>query len=256
MGRVRLSCCIIARDEADRIERCIEAVKGLADEIVVVDSGSTDDTVEKARALGARVFHRDWDGYGPQKRYAEDCAAHHWVLNLDADEVVTPELAEEIRTLLSIGQPPLAAYRVRMPVVFPGHRKPRLWAESHNYVRLYDRRRVRFRDSLVHDTVNTRHERVGQLSHPALHYSNRSIEHVRQKLDRYTHLQAKELRKSPLLVALRIPFEYPLVFIRYYLLRRNFTGGMFGLQSSHIAAEMRVKRLLRILKAQRAEARA
>ena len=90
MGRVRLSCCIIARDEADRLARCIEAVKGLADEVVVVDSGSTDRTVEIARDLGARVFHRDWDGYGPQKRYAEDCAAYDWVLNLDADEVVTP----------------------------------------------------------------------------------------------------------------------------------------------------------------------
>lgn len=251
MARVKLSCCIIAFNEADRLARCIEAVRDIADEIVVVDSGSSDSTVDLARALGAQVYHRAWDGYGPQKRYAEDCAAHPWILNLDADEVVTPELAHEIRTLLSIGQPPLPAYRITMPTVFPGASKPRLWAESHNYVRLYDRRKVRFRDSLVHDTVDTKTERVGQLEHVALHYSNRSIEHVRQKLDRYTQLQAKELRKSPLAVWLRLPFEYPLVFFRYYILRRNFTGGSFGFQSSHIAAEMRVKRLLRILKAQR-----
>lgn len=251
MARVPLSCCIIARDEADRIERCILAVRDLADEVVVVDSGSTDDTVDRAKALGARTFFRAWDGYGPQKRFAEDCASHAWILNIDADEVVTPELAQEIRTLLSIAQPPLPAYRVRMPTVFPGASKPRLWAESHNYVRLYDRRKVRFRDSLVHDTVDTAHHPVGQLEHIALHYSNRSIAHVRQKLDRYTHLQAKELRKSPLAIWLRLPLEYPLVFFRYYVLRRNFTGGMFGLQSSHIAAEMRVRRLLRILKAQR-----
>ena len=110
---------------------------------------------------------------------------------------------------------------------------------------------MRFRQSLVHDTVDTKHEQVSQLEHIALHYSNRSIEHVRQKLDRYTQLQAKELRKSPVAVWLRLPFEYPLVFFRYYILRRNFTGGSFGFQSSHIAAEMRVKRLLRILEAQR-----
>lgn len=251
MARVKLSCCIIAFNEADRLARCIEAVRGIADEIVVVDSGSTDGTVDLARSLGARVFFRAWDGYGPQKRFAEDCAAYDWILNLDADEVVTPELAGEIQTLLSVAQPPLPAYRVKMPTVFPGAAKPRLWAESHNYVRLYDRRKVRFRESLVHDTVDTKHEPVGQLEHIALHYSNRSIEHVRQKLDRYTHLQAKELRKSPLAVWLRLPFEYPLVFVRYYILRRNFTGGSFGFQSSHIAAEMRVKRLLRILRAQR-----
>ena len=251
MARVKLSCCIIAHNEADRLARCIEAVRGIADEVVVVDSGSTDGTVELARSLGARAFFRAWDGYGPQKRYAEECVAHNWILNLDADEVVTPELAREIQTLLSIAQPPLPAYRVKMPTVFPGATRPRLWAESHNYVRLYDRRKVRFRDSLVHDTVDTRHEPVGQLEHIALHYSNRSIEHVRQKLDRYTQLQAKELRKSPIAIYLRLPFEYPLVFFRYYFLRRNFTGGSFGFRSSHIAAEMRVKRLLRILKAQR-----
>lgn len=256
MARVRLSCCIIAFNEADRLARCIEAVRDIADEIVVVDSGSTDGTVDLARSLGAQVFQRAWDGYGPQKRFAEDCASYDWILNLDADEVVTPALASEIKTLLSIAQPPLPAYRIKMPTVFPGATKPRLWAESHNYVRLYDRRKVRFRESLVHDTVDTRHEPVGQLEHIALHYSNRSIEHVRQKLDRYTQLQAKELRKSPLAVWLRLPFEYPLVFFRYYILRRNFTGGAFGLQSSHIAAEMRVRRLLRILKAQSEAGRA
>lgn len=254
MSRVPLSACIIARDEADRIGRCIHAVRGLADEVVVVDSGSTDDTVARSQALGAKTFHRAWDGYGPQKRFSEDCASHDWILNLDADEVVTPELAEEIRALLA-SEPPLAGYRVPMPTVFPGAGKPRLWAERHNYIRLYDRRRMRFRDSLVHDTVDTGDQPVGQLTGVALHYSNRSIEHVRQKLDRYTHLQARELRKSPLLVWLRLPLEYPAVFLRYYILRRNFTGGMFGLRSSHIAAEMRVKRLLRILQAQRAEAR-
>lgn len=252
MSRVPLSACIIARDEADRIERCIEAVRGLADEVVVVDSGSTDDTVARAEALGARVFSRAWDGYGPQKRFSEDCASNDWVLNLDADEVVTPQLAAEIRALMA-SEPPLAGYRVPMPTVFPGASKPRLWAESHNYIRLYDRSRMRFRDSLVHDTVDEAGQPVGQLKGVALHYSNRSIEHVRQKLDRYTHLQAKELRKSPLAVWLRLPIEYPSVFFRYYVLRRNFTGGLFGLQSSHIAAEMRVRRLLRILKAQRAE---
>ena len=103
-----LSCCIIAHNEGDRIERCILAVRGIVDEVVVVDCGSTDDTVAKAEALGAKVFYNAWDGYGPQKRFAEDCAANDWILNLDADEVVTPELAREIAALMRAPGGPVA----------------------------------------------------------------------------------------------------------------------------------------------------
>ena len=158
-----LSCCIIAHNEGDRIERCIRAARGIVDEVVVVDSGSTDDTVAKAEALGAKVFFNAWDGYGPQKRFAEDCAANDWILNLDADEVLTPELAEEIAALMRTPAGLLPAYRFRQVTVYPGHDKPRLWADFHNYVRLYDRRRVRFRHSRVHDTVDTKDFPVGQL---------------------------------------------------------------------------------------------
>ncbi|MFZ1991982.1 MAG: glycosyltransferase, partial [Alphaproteobacteria bacterium] len=73
-----LSCCIITQDEGDRIERCMRAVRPIVDEIVVVDSGSTDDTVARAEALGAKVLFHAWDGYGPQKRFAEDCCTHDW----------------------------------------------------------------------------------------------------------------------------------------------------------------------------------
>ena len=111
-----LSCCIIAHNEGDRIERCIRAAQPIVDEIVVVDSGSTDDTVAKAKALGAKVFYNAWDGYGPQKRFAEDCASHDWILNLDADEVVTPELAREIAALMRSPVGPAA----RLPLP-PGH---------------------------------------------------------------------------------------------------------------------------------------
>jgi glycosyltransferase involved in cell wall biosynthesis len=89
MLRAPVSCCIITKNEGDRIERCILSVRDIVDEIVVVDSGS-EDTVEKAKAFGAKIFVRKWDGFGPQKRYAEECATYDWILNLDADEVATP----------------------------------------------------------------------------------------------------------------------------------------------------------------------
>jgi glycosyltransferase involved in cell wall biosynthesis len=243
-----LSCCIIAHNEGDRIERCIRAVRDLADEIVVVDSGSSDDTVHKAKALGAKLFFREWDGYGPQKRHAEDCATHDWILNLDADEVVTPELAAEIAAIMKTPESRVPAYRFRQVTVYPGHDRPRLWADFHNYVRLYDRRKVRFRDSLVHDTVDTGDHEVGQLEGIALHHSWRSLDHLRGKLDRYTDLQAKELKKPRWAILLRLPFEYPILFFRYYILRRHFTGGLTGLRAAHAIASARRRRLLKILR--------
>ncbi|ESQ89585.1 glycosyl transferase [Asticcacaulis sp. AC460] len=250
MGPTSLSCCIIARNEGDRIGDVIRAVSGLVDEVVVIDSGSTDNTIVVAEALGARVVHHDWPGYGPQKRYSEDCAAYDWILNLDADEVVTPELYSEIKALMSAG-PTLNAYRFRIMNVYPGWNAPRLWADFHNYVRLYDRRVVRFRESPVHDTVDTRDEPVGQLTGTVTHFSSRSFEHIRQKFESYNTLQAKVLKKPSWQLWARLPLEYPLGFLRYYVFRRHFTGGVDGLRVSHIAAEARFKRILKFLAAKR-----
>lgn len=247
-----LSCCIIAQDEGDRIDRCIRAVQDIVDEIVVVDSGSKDDTVARCERLGAKVVFHKWDGYGPQKRFAEDCASNDWILNLDADEVVTPELAREIAALMRVPEGRLAAYRFRQVTVYPGKEHPRLWADFHNYVRLYDRRQVRFRESRVHDTVDTKDFPVGQLRGVAFHYSWRSIDHVRRKLESYTDLQAKELKKSRWSVLARLPIEYPVLFFRYYVLRRNITGGITGIRITHEIARARTRRLLKIARAQAA----
>ena len=249
-ARVPLSCTIIAKNEADRIARCIEAVQPIADDIVVIDSGSSDDTVAIAQNLGARVVFRSWDGFGPQKRFAEDQAKYDWILNLDADEVLSPALADEIKVLLA--QPPeLKAYRFKQVTVYPGNEQPRLWADYHNYVRLYDRSAVRFRDSLSHDTVDLGTTRAGQLQNTALHFSFRSLAHVRRKLDSYTDLQARELKKPRWQLHLRRPIEYPVLFLRYYVLRRHFTGGLYGLKAAHAFAAGRAQRIGKFLAAQK-----
>lgn len=245
-ARVPLSCTIIAKNEADRIARCIEAVKAIADDIVLVDSGSSDGTLAIAEQLGARTLFRTWDGFGPQKRFAEEQARHDWILNLDADEILTHELAAEIRELLS-GPPPLNAYRFKQVTVYPGHSKPRLWADYHNYVRLYDRRAVRFRNSLTHDTVDMGTERAGQLKNAALHFSFRSLDHARNKLNSYTDLQARELKKPRWQMVLRRPVEYPVLFFRYYILRRHFTGGRYGFMAAHTFAAGRAQRIKKLL---------
>jgi glycosyltransferase involved in cell wall biosynthesis len=245
MTAVKLSVIIIAKNEADRIGACLRAVEGLADDVVVVDSDSTDETMHIAASMGARIFNNPWVGYGPQKRFSEDCALNDWVLNLDADEVVSPELKSEIKALLA-STPPLNAYRMKIRNVYPRQSKPRLWADYNHYVRLYNRKVVRFRESLVHDTVDTRDEKVGELKAPVIHFSARSFAHIRAKLDSYMTLQAKALKKPLWVIGLRLPFEYPSVFIRYFLFRRHFTGGWQGVYSAHLAAEARVKRLWRL----------
>lgn len=247
--RTPLSCTIITKNEGDRLERCIRAVADLADEIVLVDCGSSDDTAAVAERLGARVVFNAWTGYGPQKRFAEDAASHNWIFNLDADEVVTPALAREIRALMN-HTPPLSAYRVHIRNVYPGWTHPNLLAETNHYVRLYDKRVVRFRDSPVHDTVETGSRPVGRLKGPVWHFSGRSFEHIERKYDDYTSLQAKTLRKPVWWLRLRLVFEYPSVFVRYYVLRGHFTGGRDGFTSSRIAARARVNRLRKMLEAQ------
>src|SRR5829696_9538141 len=119
-----LSIFIISRDEADRIGDTIRAIRDLTDDLVVVDSGSSDGTQGIAEALGARVIHHPWPGYGPQKRFAEDQCRHLWLLNLDADEVVPPELEREIRALFAEGEPQSPAYRIGIAEIFPGEDRP------------------------------------------------------------------------------------------------------------------------------------
>jgi len=137
-----LSVFIIAQDEADRIGDAIRAVRDLSDDVVVVDSGSTDATPAVAVGLGARVIHHPWPGYGPQKRFAEEQCRHEWLLNLDADEVVPPELEREIRALFAAGEPRSPAYRIGIAEIFPGEDRPHSWAYTLSPVRLYQKRRL------------------------------------------------------------------------------------------------------------------
>lgn len=242
-----LSVTIITRNEADRIERCIAAVRGLAAEVVVADSGSTDDTIEKARAMGARVLHHDWQGYGLQKRFAEQQAAQDWILNLDADEVVTPELAAEIEALLA--KPSLmAGYRLRIVGVHPGKTRPHPGSETYNVVRLYDRRRVTYSDSPVHDRVVMGEELAGQLQNIVLHYSWRSLDHLRTKMQAYADYQVQTMHKPLGGLLLRLPFEYPAVFLKYYFTRGHIGGGLTGLRITHMTAAIRTGRIWNMIR--------
>ncbi|AGK58421.1 family 2 glycosyl transferase [Hyphomicrobium denitrificans 1NES1] len=246
MRKLPLSCFIIAKNEADRIARTIRSVRSWVDEVVVVDSGSSDGTIAIARAEGARVIVQPWLGFGGQKRFAEEQCRHDWVLNLDADEVVPADLRREIITLLRSGAPANVAYGMPIHIVYPGQNKPRMWARDNWYARLYDRSVVRFRDSCVHDSVVTDGHSVGRLKAPIHHYSIRSFDHMRTKLDERMSLAAAHARpRNRSLTFARLLVEFPMNFYKYYIVRRHFTGGIMGLRYATVLSSFRVAKVYR-----------
>lgn len=237
-----ISVFLIARNEEARLPRTLAAL-AWADEIVLIDSGSTDRTVAIAEAAGARVLHRDWDGYGPQKVYAEQSCSHDWVLNVDADEVVPPALADEIRA--ATGTP--RAFRIRILNVYPGDARPRPLANDYNVVRFYHRSVAGYRDHPLFDRVETRGA-TGQLRAPIHHFPLTSWAHFVDKENRYSTYAADTARARPRWqLLLRLPFEMPVAFLKFYLFRRHVLGGWKGFVFSLAAAFARTLRIAKML---------
>jgi len=223
----RLTCTIVACNEADRIERTLRSLSGLVDEIVVVDSGSSDETVALAERYHARVVPHDWSGFGPQKRFAEDQSSNDWILNLDGDEWLSDKLRAELAALLAKPQPPTRCFRFRVRIVYPRREAPAPFAHYHKYVRLYNRTATRCRDSLTHDEVAPTQDIV-QLHGAILHRSYRDFAHIVTKTIGYYQLQRKEGVVPSRLGALRLALELPYQFVKYYIFRRHIFGGADG----------------------------
>ncbi|MDP3406886.1 glycosyltransferase family 2 protein [Bosea sp. (in: a-proteobacteria)] len=229
-----LSIFIIARDEADRIERTIEAVRSLSDDIVLVDSGSTDGTQDLAARLGARVIPNPWPGYGLQKQFAEDQCRHDWLLNLDADEVVPPAMVAEIAALFAGSGPAADAYELRIAEIFPGERAPHRFAYALAPVRLYRRDKGRYSPSPVHDRVDLAPgARIARLKGTVHHYSVRSLGEQMSKLNSYSDAQADDLDKRGVwLSVFRLAVEFPANFIKAYIGRRHALRGVYGFMTA------------------------
>lgn len=246
--KLPISVFIIAKDEEVRLPRCLAALASWAGEIILVDSGSTDRTVEIGEAYGAKVYHRAWDGYGPQKRFAEQQCRYDWVLNIDADEVVTQELADEIKVLFDKASLGPDAFRLRILTVYPGKTRPRLWANDYNVVRLYHRSVGSYSDDAVHDRVDIGDHRARQLQAPIYHYTNISVSHAAQKALSFAEFRADTTDgKSTAVLKARLLYEFPLVFLKTYFGRRHFTGGWQGYYFALCHAFMRTTRLALIL---------
>ena len=226
----RLSVCITAFNSAETLADVLRSVRW-ADEIIVLDSGSSDATEAIARAAGVRWFTQPFAGYAAQKQKTIDLATGDWVLILDSDEVVSQPLAREIQTLLA-GDPDRDGYDLpRRELVF--------WTLAHpsvrrnRFLRLARREAARMSDRAVHETVLVDGS-VGSLGHELLHYGERSIAIKVDKINQYSTLGVDALKRSPKLRDLLI--RPPWYFFRHYVLKRNCLTGLPGLVTSTIGA--------------------
>ncbi|NOZ39232.1 MAG: glycosyltransferase family 2 protein [Planctomycetes bacterium] len=254
--RCPISVYIVAKNEADRIGRAVRSVIDWVDEVIVVDSGSEDATVLIASEAGARVLYHAWPGYGPQKRYGEDLCRNDWLINLDADEEVSPELAAEIQSHFNGQLPSCAAFRMRVTDMLPGEKRPKWFAYSYEIMRLYDRRQGRCSDHAYKDRVEMATGTVEELNGRIWHHSFRDWESTVAKLNFYTSQVAQDrVHRKMRLLRLRLFTEFPLQFLKCYLGRRFIFRGAMGLAMSVTVAYLNLLRLLKTEEAQKLHAK-
>lgn len=248
--KIPLSVFIITKNEADRVADAINSVSEWVDEVIVVDSGSTDDTLQIAESLGAKTYFREWEGFGLQKRYGESLCSNQWILNLDADEVITDSLKKAIIKLFDEGNFAFDAYRVKRRIVHPAKKKKIYsFGPGDYFVRLYDRDKAEYKDSPVHDSVMFKDpamgdKDIGTLDGIMLHHSFRSYRHMVEKINFYSSMQALDMtKKNRKISALRIITEPFTCFLKAYILRRYFLWGVDGFIESVIYAFARTIRL-------------
>lgn len=221
-----ISVVLITKNAAALLEKCLQSC-AFADEIVVVDSGSSDRTLAIASVYKAKVIHQDWLGFGPQKQFAIEQASHDWVLCLDADEWLSDTLINEIKVLMT--KPTGHAWRFARSNKFMG----RFLKYGEGYpdysLRLFHRRHARWSDDLVHEYVIADGE-IGTLKGDLMHESGEDIARYLEKQNRYTTLQAEALfQRGKKAGAGKLVFSPLLRFIKFYLVRQGFRDGLPGL---------------------------
>ena len=231
---MKISATIITFNEERNLPRAVESLR-CADEIIIVDSGSTDRTVEIAEKLGARVVESAWPGYANQKNFAAEQATHDWILSIDADESLSEALEAEIWRLKKNG-PQFDAYTMPRLAKYLGR-----WIHHSGWypdrkVRLYHRGKARWEGPYVHESVSVKGV-VGDLESNLLHFTCESLSEHLKTMDRYTTLAAEQLIEAGQTVTWgRLIFEPPWTFFRAYFVKLGFLDGVEGLAIANMAA--------------------
>ncbi len=246
-----ISVFIIAKNEADRIVSVINAVKKFADEILVIDSGSQDETVSASIAAGAKVMFNEWKGYGQQKIFGENQCRNKWILNIDADEEVSPELSSEIHQIFSQNLPQnYCGFRIKIVNKFRFEKNPHKFAYYYNQLRLYNKDFAGFKNSAVHDSVEIKKDNqkkeIGQLQNIIYHQSFRSFTHWIEKINSYSQMQAQDsFVKGKCPSFAKILLTPIIAFLKAFLIRRYFIYGFDGIIYSYLFAFSRFAKTIK-----------
>ncbi len=225
-SRPAITAYMLTLNEGRQIRPALESVKW-ADEIIVVDSFSTDETPQVARDCGARVLSEKFDGFGKLRNVAIKAARNDWVFSLDADERCTPELAEEVATELAA--PKFDAYHIPRKSHFLGHWMRHCgWYPDFRQPQFFDRRRLRYNDELVHESY-TLDGRLGYLREHVLQYPWDTVEIATAKLQRYSTLMARRLAQEGKRASVaKMLLRPPAMFLKVFVVQQGFRDGSYG----------------------------
>ena len=227
MTKIQASVYIICQDEEDNIARVLTSVSDF-DEVIVVDSGSTDQTLEIAATFeNCKIHSHDWQGYAKQKRTAKSLCRHPWVLSLDADQVLSPALREEIRAMIADDQ---GFDALDGPIVGNDYllKPSHPWTRYNTAIKFFKKDKGDYLDVSVHESIHVT-GRVKKTSAPIYHHGNEKIDEAIDKVNRYSSLIViDKLKKGKQPRLLKLLFVFPLAFFKSYILKRNFLNGRGG----------------------------
>jgi len=230
-----LSVIIITKNEEDNIRRCLNSIRWV-DEVIIVDSGSTDRTLDIAKEYTNKVYSTDWQGYGIQKQRALDKATGTWVLNLDADECVSEQLKQDICTALKRND--VDAYRLPIHLRFYNKTLSHSWSPK-NHIRLFKRKGARYTDKIVHEEILLpSHAKVGKLQNAIEHYCLKDISHALYKMNLYSSHSAeinRKKNKSPRFLKTLLSSWW--MFFRCYFIQGGVLEGRDGFLLAVLSAQ-------------------
>ncbi|HSR51837.1 MAG TPA: glycosyltransferase family 2 protein [Acidobacteriota bacterium] len=234
----KISAVLISFNEEEKIEDALSSLRGIADEIIVVDSFSSDRTPEICRRFTEHVIQREWPGYRAQKQFATDQASHPWVLSLDCDERLSADLRSELRDWKRRPEGPEKGYAIPRQTYFMGR-----WIRHTTWypdlqMRLFRPDSGRWRGGRVHESFRLKNGTVqGRLGGHILHFTYSDLSEYLGQLDRFSSLAAADyLDRGKGVGPLRVALTPPLVFLKNYILRRGFLDGRAGLAVSFLSA--------------------